>query len=511
MAYFDFLLLFSSMQINRTGNQASSAGPRWKIIPSLSKSRSRSRSPVRHMASSEEKRGTASSTIRSTSSVGHEYANSKPTDMGFMEGDSCDDCSTDYKLDQRKPMDPPSHVIQISTYDSMDAEPSQWDNNYEKRIENQSDGTTSYDGEGNTDMYGETPWTSPQYPEKFSPGNQYAEERRESNLRSKLGSTRADFTPSKGSEGAFPDFSTPTTPLTASMTSESSDFPSDFDPFTSKLSHSEQPMYDKASSSFLLFQRPEEYAKQVEATRNIDHLLPAMASKAKSKSAYATMSRLNNPPGLDMDFYAPSKPDAPATTSVASIADKSTNQRFSKVSPTSILDFQNPFVRWSDNLEQLPTPRRETFEQPRSILRNSRTQQAIGTKEEGASDESPCQTETMHVSETKSSMGRLISKYPSSLDFVDEDGHTLSPITSFEAAGGDQDIPAAKNVTSFERNIPEEFQRAVLYKNMVCFFHDANVALLLMSLSLNCFLVHSRLIMDTLLLHTQILSRRLRR
>ncbi|MFN7506735.1 MAG: hypothetical protein ACK5Q1_14390, partial [Limnobacter sp.] len=62
--------------------------------------------------------------------------------------------------------------------------------------------------------------------------------------------------------------------------------------------------------------------------------------------------------------------------------------------------------------------------------------------------------------------GDYFTENANDLAFVDEDGHTLSPISSFDA-GVEPHVSATKGTMAFERNIPEEYQRAFAYKKLV--------------------------------------------
>jgi hypothetical protein len=163
---------------------------------------------------------------------------------------------------------------------------------------------------------------------------------------------------------------------------------------------------------------------------------------------------------------------------------KSTStSRLLKTSPTSVADISNHTnVRWSDNLNQRPSAPRRTAERPTSILRKKRSDHF----DDCPSDESTLRPEkAVRISDEPDDCGSFFSDAPSAMGFVDSTGRILSPIPSRSLDGsGSQDdddeegpsdennelpnwMMASRSSTSFEKNIPEEFQRAFLTENAV--------------------------------------------
>lgn len=146
-----------------------------------------------------------------------------------------------------------------------------------------------------------------------------------------------------------------------------------------------------------------------------------------------------------------------------------------KVSPTSVMDFNSAnSVRWSDNLSQSPTSGikasfnpsngRAQEERPKSILRSGRLNVS------GSSDDYP---------------NKPIAQFdpfgsPGSLDFVDKNGRSLSPIrmggspsaattgkARFMYEESNRNQWKKSSSSGFEKNIPAEYHRFFLEKQQV--------------------------------------------
>jgi hypothetical protein len=181
-------------------------------------------------------------------------------------------------------------------------------------------------------------------------------------------------------------------------------------------------------------------------------------------------------------------------TSRGGSSSSSSFQRQQKSSPTSVMEDLNnnnsqnsANVRWSHNLNQRPTsPRRGTLaaERPKSILRRkfSRkggSEQLLSSSEDCPSDETTPREKSVRISDQPDDRGAFISDSPSAMGFVDLHGRALSPIPGSNNSAEEEDtnneqggmpkwmVEQQHNNPSFEKNIPEEFQRAFLKENAV--------------------------------------------
>lgn len=145
-----------------------------------------------------------------------------------------------------------------------------------------------------------------------------------------------------------------------------------------------------------------------------------------------------------------------------------------KSSPTSVADIGNTAnVRWSENLHQEPNIPKGTVERPKSILRRKvQTRSEYSADQECPSDESSTRIKAVRISDEPADRGSFLSDSPSAMGFVDSSGCSLSTIqnrsiTSDDpgpSVGSELAILSGSNnhrvPSSFEKNIPEEFQRA---------------------------------------------------
>ena len=121
-------------------------------------------------------------------------------------------------------------------------------------------------------------------------------------------------------------------------------------------------------------------------------------------------------------------------------------------------------VRWSDNLARPSSPKRKVV-RPTSILRKKRGDNSVDNQ----SDDTPSRFEkVVRISEKRVDRGNFLSESPSATGFVDSSGRSLSPIQSlndsqdgtFPSEQTFEDKWMTNRNSTFERNIPKEFQHA---------------------------------------------------
>lgn len=266
---------------------------------------------------------------------------------------------------------------------------------------------------------------------------------------------------------------------------ESSDFNvGPFDPFGGE-SFAPTPTTRKQSAKYVL--EPKDYSKITSGRRtNLDSMGGARRNSVKSQvlsSAVKSMTTTHEAPApSDIDYRqtkayqqfnenfeatltSPSNMDTVHyTTSTYQIPEVNTpgvsvaSKPF-KPSPTSVADFHNPNVRWSDNLDQKPTPRKIALDKPKSILRKGGSRTRARPTQDCPSDEVSEQVRP-EESVQRASSSLFMSDNPNDTGFLDHNGRALSPISNegeegenMEAEDGDRH---SRSRSTFERNIPEK-------------------------------------------------------
>jgi len=433
---------------NDIQNREQQKGVRWMINPSLSRSRSRSQSPVFDDNETgafpspyrEVRRDRVDESRTSLQQDANTIGNTSGPDSAYVK--------------QKRPTDPPSRRKQpVKDYDYSLDDSAGWDDQLAMKIMNVVHRPGDVRAHREVDVLetihrNEESWPDPGMVSQLDDseeaedeeglnGNQFGRFPSPDMKVLHYEKNRANIVEGNNPSSAF---GSPSTPTTASMTYEASndDMAAVFDPF-------QGPDPSTASSPTRRNRRG--------ISRSIDDLLAATTtasttpSSLPTTSGYATSTLLNNPPGLNMDEYAPNKPDAPATA-VATSRDRA--------------QIVTPNVRWSENLEQQRTPRRTMLQKPKSILRQSR----IRSRRSGRTHSSAITRETNSfrspvVTDKAMETSRFGLTTELDASFLGEDGRILSPITGDD--GGIEVAmmsPTNYGASAFERNIPLEFQQA---------------------------------------------------
>jgi hypothetical protein len=469
-------------------SQASSTGRRWNIIPTLSRSRSfGSQSPSRSRSKTQSYRSEAfpSDEIGSTASSSHEASRESA-----------------YALDDHpeRQLDAPS---QASSPMSHRSEAKEDIAQFSISGITEDDGglpriaapistafLTSPSGmdfldEGDTVDFGSTLDPSRYTPEEPIPFNL---SQAEDDFLPKPSGTFAQFTPEKNNDG-FSDSRAqfPSNP----NSSPSNKASTSFDPFTP------QKESRKPTTKYTL--EPKDYSKVTSYSSQARDTSTSFSQSSRSTAAKEIDYRRTKaysqyddqfsasalePPGVNMEFYA--KYSSSQSTPKPNY---SPGTEVHKPSPTSVADLSNANVRWSENLDQLPTPRREAADRkpkPKSILRNVRNRSENDSTECPTDETTPRSEKAVRISNKPAEKGQFVPDSPSAMGFVDgghgstmgfvdSHGRALSPIPShsqdeLSMSQGDErkELPRWMDHTpSFEKNIPEEFQRAFLTENAV--------------------------------------------
>jgi hypothetical protein len=463
--------------------EAEETGVRRMIIPSLSRSRSRSQSPVRD----ENETGAFPSPSRAAPSANFDAQGASSLDTSAVETRS----SSDFRfVAQKRPIDPPSRRIKpVTDYEYSLDDSAGWDEQLARQLMNivpqPRETSTRRDVGYLEEMHqNEEEWPDPEMLPQLDDsddveGDEIFGGNRESGLsdpRVETGlSKQATYAPHVQQNDSVA-FASPTTPATASMTYEASiDGISDFDPFQGPdpVSNGDlitpnrmNPKHPQGSFG-LKPSRP----RPGEISRNIDEMLEAVASSPvpsfyNTRSGYAATSLLNNPPGLNMEEYAPQKPDAPGAAFAMPRGHAESQYKLPQISMT---EFISPNVRWSENLEQKRTPRQTMIQKPKSILRNSRLRDRMAARAglAGLQRQSHNLRSTA-VAETPMTKAQYMAGNAVDVSFIGDDGRSLSPITSVD---GEIEValssPATHSASAFERSIPPAFQRAFPGETMV--------------------------------------------
>ena len=452
-------------------DEADPTGARRMIIPSLS--RSQSQSP----AHDENETGAFPSPTRAAPSPNYDAQTQRSLDTIAMERTS----RSDFRfVANKRPIDPPSRRKQpVMDYEYSLDDSAGWDEQLSVQLMNtvplprETNGRRDV-GHPETMSQDEEDWPDPEVlPQLDDSDDVDGDEKYIRNQGDALSDppVEAGFSkqaPHKQRQD-FASFASPATPATASMTYETSiESAFDFDPFqgpdpvtivdfiTPNRTNPRQPQGSFASKQ----SRP----MSGEISRNIDEMLAAVApspvpSSYNTRFGYRAASLLNNPPGLNMEEYAPQKPDAPATAYATTRGQGDEQHRSPQITVT---EFISPNVRWSDNLEQKQTPRRTVIQKPKSILRNTRLRDRVAARAGIASLQRQSHARpSAAVRETPVARGQYTDGSAVDVSFVGDDGRSLSPIASVD---GEIEValstPASYNASPFERNIPPAFQRA---------------------------------------------------
>lgn len=438
-------------QQNSASKGSAPHGRRWQVIPSLSRSRSRSQSPENN-----------SGAFPVASRRDLTQATEGQPEQKFRAAGS-EDVSYFKEMDKKRSVDPPSLQKQpVMDYDYSIDDSAGW-NDESAFIANanlppMSETSTRSEVGGTEALYGiEEDWPDPgmmpelDESEDTSVQGSYG---RSQNGHERPGYNRkGQTTPSKRAPLSLPT-------IAAASTTYHNDGSSNFDPFQGPDPFTTQTPTQKFPGSTRM---TTSRTTRGEISRSIDHLLAATASSPPSHLPYiknpthAPAALLNNPSGLNMEEFIPHKPDAPAATPSTPYGDKNSQK---KTSPTSVMGL-SPNVRWCDDLEQQPTPRRSVVHRPKSILRSNRAWSSPVTN----GTDLRAHTMTRHVEpyEEPVAKGQYIADNPSDIGFVGDDGRSLSPIDSFDVERDEfQPGLIGSNASVFSRNIPSEFQQAFM-------------------------------------------------